>query len=141
MRMLIPQLVLGAIVAVSAAQMPTQAAAGQARGEVAFVTGGVGADEREVLKQMENDFNLKLVFTQPDGHFISDVAVVVKDASGKRVLAEQSGPVFLAKLRPGTYTVESTFDGKTQIRKVTVGKKLTTAAFQFKDVAGDVAVP
>jgi hypothetical protein len=62
--------------------------------------------------------------------------VVVKDSSGKLVLHEPSGPVFLAKLPPGTYTVETALDGKKQTRKVTVrGNKLTTAHFQFREPA------
>lgn len=133
------KLLFGAIVAVASAQLPVYAGAEQqTRGEIVYITGGIGADERDQLKKMEKEFNLKLLFTQPDGHMLSDAAVVVKDGSGQPVLAEQSGPIFLAKLPPGTYTVETAFGGKKQTRKVTVGKKLTTARFTFRDVTGDV---
>jgi hypothetical protein len=139
-------LLFGAIVAVAAAQVPAAQPpvyAGpelRTRGEIVYITGGIGADERDRLKKMEKEFNLRLLFTQPDGHLLSDASVVVKDASGQTVLAEQSGPIFLAKLPPGTYTVETAFDGKKQTRRVTVGKKLTTARFTFRDVTGDVAL-
>lgn len=137
MRTLIPQLVFGAIVTVAGAQVPAQAAAGQqTRSEAAFITGGVGADERERLKAVEKDFNLKLVFADPGGHLLAGAMVVVKDSSGKVVLQEPSGPVFLAKLPAGTYTVDTAFDDKKQTRKITVGKKLTSATVWFSDVAG-----
>jgi hypothetical protein len=144
MRTLIQQLVFGAIVTLSVAQIPVQAAAKpQTRGDITYITGGVGADEREKLKQMEKDFNLKLVFAEPGGRLTSDVAVVVKDTSGKPVLTEPAaGPVFLAKLPPGTYVVETMYEGKKQTRKVTVGQKLRTAQFVFPPSrATDVAMP
>jgi hypothetical protein len=134
------QIVFGVVLAFAAPQVPAQAAAAhKTTGEIAYATGGIGVDERQALKQMEKDFNLKLLFTEPDGHFISDASVVIQNASGKPVLSEQAGPVFLAKLPPGTYTVESTFGGQRQTRKVTVGKQLTTAQFLFRHVTGDVA--
>src|SRR4051812_32261932 len=103
-------IVFGGMLALAAPQVPAQAAAAhKTASEIAYVTGGIGTDERQALNQMEKDFNLKLLFTEPDGHFISDTSVAIMNASGKRVLSEPAGPVFLAKLPPGTYTVESTF--------------------------------
>jgi hypothetical protein len=141
MRTFIPQALIGAIVAVAAAQVPAQAAAQQqSRGEIVYITGGVGADERAQLTNVEKDFNLKLTFTDSGGHLLSDVRVVVKDAAGRPVLEELSGPIFLAKLPGGTYTVESYFNNSRQVRKITVGKKMTTASFQFRDVTDSEVV-
>ena len=134
---------LGLVVLFAAAHALVQAAsAPQTKGEVVYVTGGVGADEREKLKAIEKDFNLKLIFSLADGAFIADVAVVVKDASAKVVLSEQAqGPIFMAKLPPGTYTVEATFEGKTEAHKVTVGQgKLTTVQLRWPGSAGSKTV-
>jgi hypothetical protein len=124
---------LGLVLAFAAALAQVQAASvPQTKGEIVYVTGGVGADEREKLKAIEKDFNLKLILSLTDGAFIADVAVVIKDASGKVVLSEQAqGPIFMAKLPPGTYTVEATFEGKTEAHKVTVGKGLTTVQLRW----------
>ena len=120
----------------AATQVSAQAATAQqlSRAEIVYVTGGVGTDERALLKKMEKDFNLKLTFTDPAGHLLSDARIVVRDASGRPVLEEISGPIFLAKLPPGTYSVESDFNGSKQVRKVKVGDKMATARFQFRDV-------
>jgi hypothetical protein len=125
---------LALVLVFAAAQAQVQAASvPQTKGDIVYVTGGVGADEREKLKAIEKDFNLKLIFSLTDGAFIADVAVVVKDASGKVVLSEQAqGPIFMAKLPPGTYTVEATFEGKTEAHKVTVVQgKLTTVQLRW----------
>ena len=136
MRTFIPLLLLGAIVAGAATQVSAQAATAQqlSRAEIVYVTGGVGTDERALLKKMEKDFNLKLTFTDPAGHLLSDARIVVRDASGRPVLEEISGPIFLAKLPPGTYSVESDFNGSKQVRKVKVGDKMATARFQFREI-------
>jgi hypothetical protein len=106
-------------------------------GEIVYVTGGVGQEERAVLKGMEKQFNLKLVFTRKDGAFISDVAVAIKTPSGKVILADQAqGPIFMAKLPPGTYIVEATFEGTTHTRKVNVGKGLATVQLSWPGEAG-----
>jgi hypothetical protein len=133
MRTFIRQLVFSAIVAVAAAQMPAHTAASpQTQGDVVYITGGIGADEREELKQLEKEFNLKLLFAQTDGALVSDVAVLVKTVSGKPVLTEQArGPLFLIKLPVGAYVIEATFEGKTQTRKVKAGKKLIAVDFRW----------
>jgi hypothetical protein len=138
MRIFVRQFVLGLILAIAAIQAQTHAAlTPQTKDTVVYVSGGVGADEREQLKTLEKDFNLKLLFTLVEGPYVSDVAVVVKNASGKVVLEEQSrGPIFLLKLPPGTYTVEATYDGKKQTRKVTVGKRLSTVQFRWPSKPG-----
>jgi hypothetical protein len=122
--------------ALATAQLEVRAAATrdvvETAGDIVYVTGGVGVEERDVLKKMEKQFNLKLVFTRKDGAFISDVAVDIKTPSGKTVLADQAqGPIFMAKLPPGTYVVEATFEGTTIKRKVSVGKGLKTETLSW----------
>jgi hypothetical protein len=133
----------GLIIGFAAAQAHVEAApTPQTKGAVTYVTGGVGADEREQLKAIEKDFNVKLIFSLADGAFIADVGVVVRDANGKVVLTEQAqGPIFLMRLPPGTYMVEATFEGKTEAYKVTVGKGLTTVQLRWPGRAGSKTVP
>ena len=38
---------------------------------IAYITGGIGLTEREQLKALEKDFNLKLMFTLIEGNYIS----------------------------------------------------------------------
>ena len=94
---------------------------------LAYVTGGIGADEMARLKARENEFNLKLVFTLVEGNYLSDVVVAVRDVTGKPLLSVNAqGPIFLVKLPRGSYVVEATYAGKAQIRKISVGERLRT---------------
>jgi hypothetical protein len=131
-----PHFILAAILAIAAAQVEVRAAATrdvvETAGDIVYVTGGVGQEERDALKKIEKQFNLKLVFARKDGAFVSDVAVAIKTPSGKEVLVDQAqGPIFMAKLPAGTYVVEATFEGNTMKRKVTVGKGLKTELFAW----------
>jgi len=92
-----------------------------------FVSGGVGFESRAQLAQDERDANLKLVFTEPQGSYLSDVSVRILDRSGNVVVdTATTGPWLLAKLAPGSYRVIAG-DGTTrQEHAVTVGGALRT---------------
>jgi hypothetical protein len=97
------------------------------RASIDYLASGVGADEIERLRAREKEFNLKLVFTLVEGNYVSDVAVIVKDKAGNPVLVVFSpGPVVLAKLPPGSYVVEATYESNMQTRKVDVRERLRT---------------
>ena len=92
-----------------------------------YITGGVGADEMDRLKARESEFNLKLVFTLVEGNYVSDVAVVIKDKANIPVLVLFApGPLVLAKLPRGAYSVEATYGTRTQMRKIDVHDRLRT---------------
>jgi hypothetical protein len=92
-----------------------------------YVAGGVGADEMERMKARESEYNLKLVFTLVEGNYVSDVAVVIKDKAQNPVLVLFApGPLVLAKLPPGAYSVEATYGASTQTRQVEVRERLRT---------------
>ena len=95
--------------------------------DVPYTAGGIGFDEMQQLKEREKNFNLKLVFTLIEGNYVSDVQIVVSDATGKSLLVlDAPGPVMLAKLARGTYVVRATYEGAAQTRKITVGDRLRT---------------
>ena len=113
----------------AAACVCTPLASAQAldRDGIAYVAGGIGADEMSKLQARERDFNLKLVFSLVEGNYLSDVAVVVKSKSGNPILVLDSpGPLVLMKLPRGVYTVDATYDGVTRTRKVQIGERLRT---------------
>ena len=97
-----------------------------------FVSGGVGISSQEELKSREREFNLKLVFTLTEGNYVADVDVVIRDASGRTVIAHGApGPLLMARLPRGTYTVDATYEGRMQSRKVSIGGGLVTAQFRW----------
>lgn len=105
----------------------------QTTGGISYVSGGIGEDALAKMETLTKDFNLKLVFALQDGHYVTDVKVVIADARGKTLLdATSEGPWFLAKLPTGNYQIVATFAGNTVKRAVTVGKaKLQTVGFRW----------
>ena len=86
-----------------------------------YVSGGVGEGERQLLNSMSKRFNLKLVFANKSGHFLSDVRVLIEDRSRNTVLeAVSDGPLFYAELPPGRYTVVAEGFGRSMTRTVQV---------------------
>ncbi len=100
---------------------------------ISHVSGGIGEDSLAKMESLTKDFNLKLVFALQDGHYVTDVKVVIAATKGKTLLdATSEGPWFLAKLPAGNYQIVATFEGKTVKHSVTVGKaKLQTVDFRW----------
>lgn len=95
---------------------------------IPYVTGGVGSEAVDALKSMEKEFDLKLVFTNKAGDYLSAVKVTIADVSGKIDLdVTADGPVLMAKLPAGAYKVNATFGGNTQTRNVTIAAAMLTS--------------
>ena len=69
-----------------------------APGDVPYLSGGIGSDERDTLKAEAKNYNLRLNFAEKGGgHFLSDVKVDIATSAGKPVLsATAAGPWFFA---------------------------------------------
>jgi len=110
----------------------------QTFGSVNYITGGIGLDESTAIKSAEKDFSLSLLFAQTKrGEYLSDVKVSIKDKAGKTVLETQSdGPMLLARLPAGAYTVSADYGGKTLVRSVRVeAKGVARAGFLWQPTA------
>ena len=104
----------------------------QTQGEVTFVTGGVGIDERNALDANRANYNLSLLFSvQNTGDYLSDVKIRITDLKGKIFLETLSdGPKLFAKLPPGRYIVIVDLNGETYHKTVSVrGKQNTSLSF------------
>ena len=89
--------------------------------EVPYVSGGVGADSREELAAKEGEYNLKVVAAATSGDYLADVKLVIDSARNERVLdTTMEGPILLARLAPGTYTIRATSDAQAQAKTVTI---------------------
>ena len=90
---------------------------------VTYVNGGVGVEEQAAMKAQRADYNLLLTFaTQQSGAYRSDIQLDIMDAKGTGLLSVANvGPMFFAKLTPGTYRISATAEGKTFKRTVKVG--------------------
>jgi|Deesub1362A_J573_1020465.scaffolds.fasta_scaffold00055_76 hypothetical protein len=102
------------------------------KGEISYLSGGVGLEERRILESMAKGYNLKLVFAMSSGEYLSDLSVILRDKEGRTLLHTVSnGPWFFAKLPVGVYTVTVSVGDLKQQRQVQVGKDLTTVIFQW----------
>ena len=98
---------------------------------ISYLSGGIGEEERDALRQMDREYNVKLIFAAKDGVYVSNVNVTIEDGSGKKVLeAVSDGPWFYAKLPPGKYNVMAQVRGQTHKRVVEVGQQ-KQAQLQF----------
>ena len=106
----------------------------QTQGEVTFVTGGVGIDERNELDASRANYNLSLLFSvQGTGDYLSDVKIRITDLKGKIFLETMSdGPKLFAKLPPGRYIVIADLNGETYHKTVSIrGKQNTSLYFSW----------
>ncbi len=77
---------------------------------IAFLSGGIGLTEREILKEMGKEYSLKLMFSNKKGEYLSDVIVKIFDQRGKAILTTGSnGPWLFVDLPTGTYKIEASF--------------------------------
>ena len=93
-------------------------------GGVRWVSGGVGAEEREALEAASADYSLKAVFAvEQHTAFLADVVFAIRRAGGETVVeGKTSGPWLYVALPAGTYEIEATAEsGETQRSSVTVG--------------------
>lgn len=101
---------------------------------IAYISGGIGQDEREKLTAMTKNYSLKLVFAVKSREFLSDVKVKITDNSGKKVLeAVAEGPWFFADLPTGKYTVIVSLKGAEKQSAVNVvkGQRQTMLSFYW----------
>jgi hypothetical protein len=89
-----------------------------------FVNGGVGKEEAEAIRAVAADYPLELVFTRRADNrdeFVAEVHLTIQDRDGQVIVDRaQQGPIFLARLPDGAYTVTAEYRGETQTRRVAV---------------------
>ncbi len=117
----------GSFSAGTAAQLPVL----QHYEGIPYISGGIGEDEREAMRSISRDYNLKLVFAIKEGNYLADIAVLIKDAEDKTMLdAVSDGPWFFTRLSPGIYTVTATMTGKAKTQKAQI-KPTGQSVLQF----------
>lgn len=106
----------------------------------AYMSGGVGLEESELLKQRADKYSFQLIISSRSGAYLADTRVAITGANGQKVLdLPLDAPWLLVDLAPGSYKVSVAHAGRTQERNVTLAPgKREELAVQF-DVPGDTA--
>ena len=92
-----------------------------------YLFGGISSNEREAMQRRAKGYNLKLVFAEKNGSFLSGVTVVVTSMKVGEILSMATdGPWLYIQLPPGTYGVQASFSGQTkQVNNLNVPKNKT----------------
>ncbi len=81
----------------------------------AYLSGGVSSDEREVMEERGKSYNVKLVFAEKTGAYLSNVKLVIADTKGGEIISiTTNGPWFFIQVPPGSYSVVATFTAETK---------------------------
>lgn len=99
----------------------------QSAGKVEYMTGGVGEDESTAMLAQARHWPLTVEFAQKAGtraEWMAGVDVTVSDTHGRTLLhATSDGPLLLARLAPGDYTVRGVAEGRTIEHKVHIAPR------------------
>ncbi len=109
----------------------------QQQGGIAYISGGVGDEDAQRMKQLRAEYPLELMFVARGNpnQYLSAVKVQIADRSGKAVLDTVSdGPFLLAKVPPGRYTITADSEGSTKRQTVQVGGKTQRVTFVWPPI-------
>ena len=122
---------------VGLALMAVRASALQPRMEngIAFVSGGVGEEERDEMLQMRGGYSFLLKIAAKSGAYLGEAQVSIVAADKTVVLdTKMDGPWLLVKLPPGSYRLSVSSEGATQSRSFHVDAKGHREAVLYWDV-------
>jgi hypothetical protein len=129
---------LSAGIAHAAMQSPDALPPMQTKGDLAWVSGGIGESQAKAFEQASPSYPLTLEFiVKPDrkdakAEFTAAVPVMVKSKNGKELLSATSqGPFMLIELPHGRYTVIAEHHGKKIERHVVVGRVHHRVVFEW----------
>ena len=110
----------------------------QTKGDIAWLSGGVGMSQAKAFEQAERQYPLTLEFVlKPDrksarAEFTAAVPTTITDSHGKKILSATSqGPFMLLKLPEGHYTVTASHRGHKLERHVFVGRGHHRVVFEW----------
>ncbi len=94
----------------------------------AFMSGGVGIGERNIMQRKAGAYDLDLSFANRQGQYLSDVKVIIDNQQGKQIVdSTTTGPLFYIELPPGKYDVKASFDNKTEeVKNLNISKNHST---------------
>lgn len=106
------------------AQETSPATTVKSQGSVSYISGGVTLDERDAMKPMAKNYNLRMGFALNVGNYVADVKVKVQNARGKTVFDVVSdGPWLYANLPAGKYKVTAEYDGQAVTKTASISAK------------------
>jgi hypothetical protein len=108
----------------------------QTQGAVTYVTGGIGSDEAQMMRDESANYPLTLELAAaaggPRDEYISNADVRILDSQGSLVLDTRTeGPFMLVRLPAGTYAVDVEWNGVHKQKVVEVGERRQHLMLEF----------
>jgi hypothetical protein len=104
----------------------------QHKGDIAYLSGGIGSDQSAAFKTAMPQYPLSLEFARHStggNEYLANVPVKIADMHGTPLLSTRTrGPFMLVSIPDGRYIVTASHDGNTVRRTVDIGK--TTRAHE-----------
>lgn len=102
--------------------------------EIAYVSGGIGRDERDVMHAMARRFNVRLnVVSDKTGEALSDVDVSVADDRGRlRLRVRTEGPLLYMRLPNGHYQITAAYRGAMHTLDLQAGTQPVDAVVRLR---------
>ena len=95
-------------------------------GDLPYVSGGIGEEELAVLRLVRGDYNLRLLFADQSGTYLSGIEARILDAHGKTVLTvKDAGPFLYVRLPAGHYRIEARYAERTQRQDIELAATTT----------------
>jgi len=105
----------------------------QQSGDVTYITGGIGDEERDALKAVKQDYNLRILSAGVQGAYVGDAHIIISDNKGQELLNTNGGPIFYAKLPNGHYAVSEERHEETKKQSIVISaSKPTDITFRWK---------
>ena len=100
-------------------------------GGTEYLNGGAGDEERAAMLARQGEFPLKVVMSGAGGEFVVADKLSVSTPQGELLAIRDAGPVVMIKLPPGQYTLEATWQGRTERRSVRLAASAHTLEWRF----------
>lgn len=82
------------------------------KGEVAYLSGGVGDREQKAIEEKADEYDLQVTIAKPNGAYLTGSTLRIEKSDGTEMLATTTrGPVLLADLPAGRYTLHASLEG------------------------------
>jgi hypothetical protein len=108
----------------------------QTQGAISYVTGGIGSEEAQIMRDESANYPLTLELAAaaggPRDEYVSNAEVRILDSQGSLVLDTRTeGPFLLVRLPAGTYAVDVAWNGVHKQKTVEVGERRQHLMLEF----------
>lgn len=100
-------------------------------GGIDYISGGAGAEDRAAMAARQAEFTFKVVLSATGGEYIVADRLSVMTPQGELLTVRDAGPIVMMKLAPGPYTLEASWQGRTERRSVRVAAPAQTLNWRF----------